>query len=346
MKSALQALGVWRVVTGEKAQPTDSAELERYQEQWDKAAGTLKLKVEHGQETHYEGYEDNPMQIWIHLEAAHVSKKPAMRFNAYLDLFSIRKRDDETLSSVMIRIDQAMQQIRNLRPQAFTLANLEDELHSMAMITCLPAEYSSFRSSLMLLDQIDKKTLQEAFRNEEINRARSQSEESSSSSVKALVASPSLSQPVKCEFCGLLNHTLHQCFKYQAAQKKVQEDIKARRSRQGAKKAQESSGVTEFAGSASHRSSDLAGAQPQSDKWNADTGASSLMTPNRHHVSNYTPKRVPVRLADDTIIYSAGIGSVRFQPEIDGRKSKVVEFRDVLHVPELGTSLLAVLYLT
>ncbi len=348
MKSALQALGVWRVVTGDKVQPTVSADLERYHEQWDKAAGTLKLKVEHGQETHYEGYEDNPLEIWTRLEAAHVSKKPAMRFNAYLDLFSIRKRDDETLSSVMIRIDQAMQQIHNLHPKTFTLANLEDELHSMTMITCLPAEYSSFRSSLMLLDQIDKRTLQEAFRNEEINRVRSQNEESSSSSAKALVASPSLSQPIKCEFCGLLNHTLPQCFKYQAAQKKVQEDVKARRSRQGAKKAQETSGVTEFAGNASLRSSDLAGAQSQSksDYWNADTGATSLMTPNRHYVSNYTPKRIPVRLADDSIIYSAGVGSVQFQPEIGGRKSKVVEFTDVLHVPELGSNLLAVLYLT
>src|SRR5204863_373379 len=42
----------------------------------------------------------------------------------------------------------------------------------------------------------------------------------------------------------------------------------------------------------------------------------------------------------------AGVGSVRFQPEIGGRKSKVVEFTDVLHVPELGGNLLAVLYLT
>jgi hypothetical protein len=51
----------------------------------------------------------------------------------------------------MIRIDQAMQQIRDLRPKAFTLSDLEDKLHSMAMISSLPSEYDS----LMLLDQID-----------------------------------------------------------------------------------------------------------------------------------------------------------------------------------------------
>jgi hypothetical protein len=108
----------------------------------------------------------------------------------------------------MIRIDQAMQQIRNLHPKVFTLADLEDELQSMAMITCLPSEYDSFRSSLMLLDQIDKKTLQEAFRNEEINRLRSQNEDSSSSSTKALAASSSPSQSVICDFCGRPYHTI------------------------------------------------------------------------------------------------------------------------------------------
>jgi hypothetical protein len=57
-----------------------------------------------------------------------------MRFNAYADLFSIKKGLNETLSSLMIRIDHAMQKICNLRPAAFTLADLKDELQSMAMI--------------------------------------------------------------------------------------------------------------------------------------------------------------------------------------------------------------------
>ena len=349
MKSALQAMGVWRIIIGDRVQPSpdNSADLERYHEQWDKAAGTLKLKVEHGQETHYQGYEDNPKEIWIRLEAAHVSKKPAMRFNAYSDLFSIRKRSDESLNSLMIRIDQAMQQIRDLRPKAFTLSDLEDELHSMAMISSLPAEYDSFRSSLMLLDQIDKKTLQETFRNEEINRIRSQNEVSSSVSSKALVSSSA--QAVVCDFCSYSGHTLSQCYKYLAAQKKAQEEAQARKSRsksQKARKAQEESPVpAEFAGNASRL---LAGAQSHANHadWNADTGATSIMTPHRHWMHNYTPKRVPVKLADETIIYSAGIGSVYFEPEIGGRKTELIEFTRVLHVPQLGNNLLAVLYLT
>jgi hypothetical protein len=41
---------------------------------------------------------------------------------------------DEPLSSLILRIDQAFQKILNLRPQTFTLAELDDELQSMAMI--------------------------------------------------------------------------------------------------------------------------------------------------------------------------------------------------------------------
>src|SRR3954447_5914608 len=49
----------------------------------------------------------------------------------------------------MVRIDQAMQNIRNLRPSSFTVTELDDELQSMAMIRALPADYQSFRSSLI-----------------------------------------------------------------------------------------------------------------------------------------------------------------------------------------------------
>ena len=80
--------------------------------------------------------------------------------------------------------------------------------------------------------------------------------------------------------------------------------------------------------------------------WNADTGASAHMTPCHQWLHNYTPYRVPIRLADNTIIYSVGKGSVFFEPVIRGREAKAVEFTEVLHVPQLRNNLLAVLYLT
>ena len=70
------------------------------------------------------------------------------------------------------------------------------------------------------------------------------------------------------------------------------------------------------------------------------------MTPNRHWFKTYTPYVTPVRLANGQLVYSAGIGSVQFEPTINGRRSRTIEFERVLHVPLLQSNLLAVLYLT
>ena len=69
--------------------------------------------------------------------------------------------------------------------------------------------------------------------------------------------------------------------------------------------------------------------------WLADTGATSHMTPHRHWVHNYTPLRIPIRLADNRVIYSSGVGTVVFNPVIDGKRLQTLEFTKVLHVPEL-----------
>ena len=81
----------------------------------------------------------------------------------------------------------------------------------------------------------------------------------------------------------------------------------------------------EFAGNASLHSLDpsspLYPLQLDADvHWNADTGATAHMTPHHHWMRNYTPKCVPVKLADNKVVYSAGVGSVVFVPVIGGRR--------------------------
>ena len=82
------------------------------------------------------------------------------------------------------------------------------------------------------------------------------------------------------------------------------------------------------------------------DAWNADTGATSHMTPHRHFFASYTPFRTPVRLADGNVIYSEGVGSVVFEPVIEGVEQRPIELTRVLHVPLLRANLLSVLYLS
>ena len=53
-----------------------------------------------------------------------------------------------------------------------------------------------------------------------------------------------------------------------------------------------------------------------------------------------------IKLADNNIVYSTGVGTVVFSPVINGKTVRSVEFTRVLHVPDLWNNLLSVLYLT
>jgi hypothetical protein len=70
------------------------------------------------------------------------------------------------------------------------------------------------------------------------------------------------------------------------------------------------------------------------------------MTFNRHWMRNLKPHHVQIRLADGSVVYSEGVGSVRFNPVISGQKMAPLEFTDVLYVPALCTNIFSVLYLT
>ena len=80
--------------------------------------------------------------------------------------------------------------------------------------------------------------------------------------------------------------------------------------------------------------------------WNADTCASAHITFNRHWMHNMTLHRIPIRLADGSMVYSEGIGTVQFTPVVNGQEVVPLEFTNVLYVPTLSSNLFSVLYLT
>ena len=68
----------------------------------------------------------------------------------------------------------------------YTLANLDDELSSMALIRALPFEaYGNFRSSLLLMADVSYRTVKSAFLQEARNRQPRASELSMLAAVKA-----------------------------------------------------------------------------------------------------------------------------------------------------------------
>ena len=60
-----------------------------------------------------------------------------------------------------------MRRIKGLRPDNFTLTQNDEELAIMTLIQALPEEYSHFTSALLLLKDLDKSTVEQAFNNEE-----------------------------------------------------------------------------------------------------------------------------------------------------------------------------------
>ncbi|THH12873.1 hypothetical protein EUX98_g9781, partial [Antrodiella citrinella] len=98
---------------------------------------------------------------------------------------------------------------------------------------------------------------------------------------------------------------------------------------------------SESAGHASLRSSDVN--WTVSNDWIVDTGATSHMTPHKHWFASLQAHRVPIQLADKSIIYSEGKGEVHFAPKGRG---PVVAITDVLYVPQLGSNLFSALHLT
>ena len=177
-----RAQALWRLVSGASNAPKlstpvkegEEEKLEAWQVKSDKAAGIMYLMVEPMQRVHFRGIKDDAVKMWGALEAVHMQKRPGTRFNAYDDLFSIRKRDDEDLQSLINRVDDSVHRIRDLRSPGFTLDQLDDELASMTLIRALPDDYNAFVSSLLLKNNLDKIAVQNTFVREDNQRKRCQ----------------------------------------------------------------------------------------------------------------------------------------------------------------------------
>ena len=355
MQAWLRANQLWQIVSGQRerpeyASPCTSSQQER-QEAWDdkaeKAAGWIYLMVETSQTVHLKGLEDDPVAMWDKLKSIHLQQRPGARFNAYDDLFSIRKLEEESLQSLANRVDTAMQQIQNLRPKDFSLDKLDEELLCMAMIRALPEDYSHFVSTLMLSDKLDRALITQAFHTEETQRIRRSSPQVSEVANKASSSTsnkyvgqrrkPKSPSGPTCYFCGQQGHVVSACKLYTTKQAEA--------------KAMAAQGNTqESAGKASIFSQEQLFNDPITNKanydWNADSGATSHMTPHKHWLRDYKPLHIPIKLADNTIIYSAGVGSILFRPLINGQETQSLLFSRVLHVPQLKSNLLSVLFLT
>jgi hypothetical protein len=173
----------------------------------------------------------------------------------------------------------------------------------MTLIRALPDDYNAFVSSLLLKDDLDKISVQNAFVREDNQRKHHQDD---SPTVGNALAASSTSYT----FCGFTGHSQDVCRQYARAKdqflkNRTKGKNKSTNNTNNSSQSQDTasvSQVTEFAGNASALSTSSSPTPPNLE-WLADTGATSHMTPHRHWVRNYSPMRMPIRLADNRLIY-------------------------------------------
>ena len=113
----------------------------------------------------------NPKAVWEALAAHFEQKRPATRFASYEALLSVQKRDDESLFALAMCVETALQSVQNACPLDFTLEQMHSDPACMALIRSLPAkDFSSFRSLLLMKDEITLASLRDALFLEEQNR--------------------------------------------------------------------------------------------------------------------------------------------------------------------------------
>ena len=224
--------GLWDIVSGRSKRPVpadskaptaaETEGIEAWDDKAEKAAGELYLLVSEEQKVHFAGITDDPCKMWSQLERVHLQRRLGARFNAYDALFSIRKLPDESLQALMARVDKAMQELHDAE---FTLDKTDNELVCMTLLRALPDEYSSFASSLQMLDKLEKAKIQEAFVAEELLRNRSNnSRDVPSGALSASALATSTPTTVTCEFCSLPGHSQSTCHHYRTAKVTAAQD--------------------------------------------------------------------------------------------------------------------------
>jgi len=238
------------------------------------------------------------------------------------------------------------------------------------MMCALSPEYSHFTSSLALLTDLDKDKVKAAFQTEKVNRCpHPDAPTSSDSSALSRSSSSCTCNPSSpCTFWDKSGHCQCKCYALQCAKDTY---ILSKHTGKWPKQANTTSAspvvvsatptaaianvaaqdVVERGGNASFCSRDpsdpLSPLQLNANTdCNADTGATSHMMLHCHWLHNYSPNCIPIKLVDNTVVYSAGVGSVMFHPTLEGKRGRLVKFSNILLVPQLRNNLLVVLYLT
>ena len=296
------------------------------------------------------------------LEALYAKKSGGARFDAWTVLLAIQKLETETFPNLVKRIDAAAFRLDSLRPAGWTLAKEINEIKTFVMLNAIPQTHLLYGSLIAQPDTLTYDNVKAVFLMYK-----------SPATGISEAASFAGARPT-CLFCKNSGHTVEVCNNMRYYQRIYLEE-RAKRAAQGntsrgnrghgnrggqggysnsprhqANAAQvieafpEPSLTAEYTGNASLLSPDSPASADT--HWVADTGASCHMTSHREWLTGFSESEVIVELADGSVIYGTGRGTISFIPYINGYATRPIVLQNVLYVPSLRNNLFSIFHFT
>ena len=119
MEAYLRSQNAWMPISmpslapelSDKPTSDEKKEYREWQKEANAASGLIYLMVEDDQRIHLNDLKDHPDKMWDALKQIHMQQRPGTCFNAYDDLFSIRKKEEENLQTLINRVETGMKRI-------------------------------------------------------------------------------------------------------------------------------------------------------------------------------------------------------------------------------------------
>ena len=124
----------------------------------------------------------------------------------YDELFSVALDEPASPTTLIPKVEDILRRIKGLRPDTFTVDQLDKELATMAILKALPESYNALVSTLLMQKDLSLDIVHSALKREEINRKPRASAPSSSSPDSVLAAATKW-----CEFHENSSHNTKDC---------------------------------------------------------------------------------------------------------------------------------------
>lgn len=312
---------LWDVVESSMDSGMEAAQLVQWRRKDNRALATICLSVDDSQMVHVKDA-TSAREAWSKLKDYHEKSSLTSRLFLRKKLMSLRMDRGGDIESHVSKVILLVDQLR-----ACGDAISENEVVTV-LLCSLPEEFDSLitalesRESNLTLDYVKQRLQHESLKQSESDKKEESAFKASRGGFKKFSVKDGDRNGVRkekrtCYGCGLVGHLKRDC-------RKKSEDKRVE-----AKKANASS--DEFCFHVSDQNK-------RSTCWFIDSGATNHMSANQDQFENLRKINRKVYLADDRGLNATGIGEVVLHCETGSR----IRLKDVLLVPELGSSLLSV----